>query len=306
MEQCEKLKPFPIKPKNNRQDKKTLIVFTIIFAIYALILLFPFYWILINSFKTKLDFGTTNTFSFPSTWVIKNYSDLFNLKKYKFDLLEMVKNSLILCLIVPTMSALSSTLAAYVMAKYKFKGRGVLFFIYMIPMIVSIAGTSSSTLLLFRQMGLNKIPYVGIALMSACGTGFGFLLVHAVFKSTSDTYMEAARIDGAGHLRTFFQVMLPHAMGIVGTNWVLGFIGTWNDYVTPSIFLGKGHMTIATGLELIHQNILDTGDPSLSDVFFNNYPLYFAAIILSIIPIIVLLLVFQKQIMKISLGGGIK
>ena len=298
-----KLKGFPIKSKTNRQDRVVLIIFCVLFAIYAFILLFPFYWILINSLKTKAEFAQS-TWSFPTSWVFSNYSQLFQLQRYKFDVFEMFKNSLILCLIVPTMSTISTTLAAYVMAKYKFKGRNILFFIYMIPMIVSIAGTASSTLRLFEKLGFDEMPFVGIAFMSAGGMGLGFLLVHAVFKSTSDTYMEAARIDGAGHLRTFFQIMLPHAMGIIGVNWILGFIGTWNDYVTPKIFLGKGYMTIATGLEKIHTLVTDVGE--YSDVFMNNYPLYFAAIILSIIPIIILLLVFQKQIMKLSLGGGIK
>ena len=298
-----KLQGFPIKNKTHRQDRVVLIIFCVIFALYALILLFPFYWILLNSLKTKAEFSQ-NTWSFPTSLVFSNYGQLFQLQRYKFDVFEMFRNSLILCLIVPTMSTISTTLAAYVMAKYKFKGRTSLFFIYMIPMIVSIAGTASSTLNLFEKLGFNEMPFVGIAFMSASGMGLGFLLVHAVFKSTSDTYMEAARIDGAGHLRTFFQIMLPHAMGIIGTNWVLGFIGTWNDYVTPRIFLGKGYMTIATGLEKIHMLVTDVGE--YADVFMNNYPLYFAAIILSIIPIIILLLVFQKQIMKISLGGGIK
>ena len=298
-----KLQGFPIKNKTRRQDRLVLIIFCVIFALYSLILLFPFYWILLNSLKTKAEFAQS-TWSFPTSLVISNYGQLFQLQRYKFDVFEMFRNSLILCLIVPTMSTISTTLAAYVMAKYKFKGRSVLFFIYMIPMIVSIAGTASSTLNLFEKLGFDEMPFVGIAFMSASGTGLGFLLIHAVFKSTSDTYMEAARIDGAGHLRTFFQIMLPHAMGIIGTNWVLGFIGTWNDYVTPRIFLGKGYMTIATGLEKIHTLVTDVGE--YADVFMNNYPLYFAAIILSIIPIIVLLLVFQKQIMKISLGGGIK
>ena len=298
-----KLQGFPIKNKTRRQDRLVLIIFCVIFALYSLILLFPFYWILLNSLKTKAEFAQS-TWSFPTSLVISNYGQLFQLQRYKFDVFEMFRNSLILCLIVPTMSTISTTLAAYVMAKYKFKGRTILFFIYMIPMIVSIAGTASSTLNLFERLGFDEMPFVGIAFMSASGTGLGFLLIHAVFKSTSDTYMEAARIDGAGHLRTFFQIMLPHAMGIIGTNWVLGFIGTWNDYVTPRIFLGKGYMTIATGLEKIHTLVTDVGE--YADVFMNNYPLYFAAIILSIIPIIVLLLVFQKQIMKISLGGGIK
>lgn len=298
-----KLKGFPIKSKSKRQDRVILIVFASIFAIYTFVLLFPFYWILINSFKDKFQFSQ-DTWSFPTTWMFSNYSQLFNLQRYKFDVFEMFKNSLILCLIVPTMSTISTTLAAYVMAKYKFKGRNALFFVYLIPMIVSIAGTASSTLRLFDALGFSEMPFVGIAFMSASGTGLGFLLIHAIFKSTSDTYMEAARIDGAGHLRTFFQVMLPHAMGVIGTNWVLGFIGTWNDYITPRIFLGKGYMTIATGLEKIHTLVTDVGE--YADVFMNNYPLYFAAIIVSIIPIIILLVAFQKQIMKISLGGGIK
>lgn len=298
-----KLKGFPIKEKSKRQDRFILIIFAVIFALYTLVLLFPFYWILLNSFKDKMQFSK-DTWSFPTTWVFSNYSQLFQLQRYKFDVFEMFKNSLILCLIVPTMSSISTTLAAYVMAKYKFKGRAALFFVYMIPMIVSIAGTASSTLRLFEALGFSEMPFIGIAFMSANGTGLGFLLIHAIFKSTSDTYMEAARIDGAGHLRTFFQVMLPHAMGIIGTNWVLGFIGTWNDYITPRIFLGKGYMTIATGLEKIHTLVTDVGE--YADVFMNNYPLYFAAIIISIIPIIILLVAFQKQIMKISLGGGIK
>ena len=298
-----KLKAFPIKGNGVKQDRTALIVFAIIFAIYAFVLIFPFYWIFINSLKDRTQFAQS-TWSFPTDWAFTNYRQLFELQNVKrdFDILEMFKNSLILCLIVPTMSTISTTTAAYVMAKYKFKGRGFLFFVYLIPMIVSIASTTSATLRLFEKLGFNNMPFVGIAFMAANGMGLGFLLIYAVFKSTSNTYMEAARIDGAGHLRTFFQVMLPHAMGIIGTNWVLGFIGTWNDYITPKIFLGRDYYTIATGLEQIHIWVTGVGE----EFFINNYPLYFAAIILSIIPIILLLVIFQKQIMKISLGGGIK
>lgn len=298
-----KLKAFPIKGNGVKQDRVALIVFAVIFAIYAFVLIFPFYWIFINSLKDRTQFAQS-TWSFPTDWAFTNYRQLFELQNVKrdFDILEMFKNSLILCLIVPTMSTISTTTAAYVMAKYKFKGRSILFFVYLIPMIVSIASTTSATLRLFEKLGFNNMPFVGIAFMAANGMGLGFLLIYAVFKSTSDTYMEAARIDGAGHLRTFFQVMLPHAMGIIGTNWVLGFIGTWNDYITPKIFLGRNYYTIATGLEQIHIWVTGVGE----EFFINNYPLYFAAIILSIIPIILLLVIFQKQIMKISLGGGIK
>ena len=235
---------------------------------------------------------------FPATWKFDNYALIFQMEN--FNVLEMFGNTLILSIAIPTMSCLSTVLAAYVMAKFKFRGHGILYAIYLIPMLVAITGTTSSLYMLIDSWGLIG-SYTGIIIMAASGTGMNFLLVYSLFKNVDDAYMEAARIDGASEFRIFGQIMLPHAMGLVGTLWVLGFIGSWNDYATPKIFLGGDKYTIATGLEKIG-NMVETADP----IMMQNYPAYFAAIILSILPIVIIFFIFQKQIMKISLGGGIK
>lgn len=283
-------------------DKTAKTVFVVIFAIYALILIFPFFWILINSFKDGWSEFSKNSWALPNVWMFSNYAAVFSLQDESFNVATMFINSIILCLIIPTCGCLSTTLGAYVMAKYKFRGRAFIYVLFIIPMLVTIAGTTSSTVMLFDNLGFNNIPFVGIAFMACGGIGMNFLLVYAVFKSTSDSYMEAARIDGASDFRIFGEIMLPHAMGIIGTLWIIGFIGTWNDYATPKIFLSN-YYTVATGIQKIELMVTQTAS---QEFFINNYPVYFAAIIISIIPVIVIFLIFQKKIMNLSLGGGIK
>ena len=287
-----------LRPK--RPNRGILIAFTVVFVIYSIVLLFPFLWIFLNSFKDGIKEFTDNPWGLPHNWKFENYTVLFNME---FNFVEMFVNTIILSAAVPTATCISTVLAAYVMAKYKFKGHRILYAIYLIPMLVAITGTTSALYLLMDNLGLIGYPngIFAIILMSAGGTGFNFLLVYSLFKTVDNAYMEAARIDGANEFRIFGQIMLPHAMGLVGTLWVLGFIGTWNDYATPKIFLGGDAFTIATGIEEISR-MVETADP----VMMQNYPAYFAAIILSILPIVIIFFIFQKQIMKISLGGGIK
>lgn len=284
-----------------QQDRGIKIAFTVIFAIFSAILLFPFFWIILNSFKEKTEFDA-NTWSLPSIWLFKNYSFFFSVDTIDFSFIDMFKNTIILCLIVPTCGQVSTILAAYVMAKYKFKGQKILYAIYIIPMLVSITGTVTSTFLLLEKMGMIG-NFWGIIVMSCGGTGFNFLMMFSLFKGVNDAYMESARIDGAGHFRTFIQIMLPHVMGLVGTMWILGFIGVWNDFTTPAIFLGEDYYTIATGVQKIGTFVEESAEyPEL----MNNYPVYFASIIISLLPVVIIFLIFQKPIMKMSLGGGIK
>lgn len=287
------------KHKSLEQDRGIKITFTVIFAIFSAMILFPFAWILLNSFKNGFDEFSASSWALPKKWMFSNYALIFTFEE--FDIVTMFINTIILCLITPTMSLISTVLAAYAMAKYKFIGQKVLYAIYIIPMLVSITGTLTATFLLLEKWGL-LYNYGSIIVMSAGGTGFNFLMMYAMFKGISNTYSEAATIDGAGHFRIFAQVILPHVTGLAGTIWILGFIGSWNDYATPKIFLGDDYLTIATGVQKIGELVESTATGNL----LNNYPAYFAAVILSLIPVVTLFFIFQKQIMKMSLGGGIK
>ena len=125
-----------------------------------------------------------------------------------------------------------------------------------------------------------------------------FLLVYALFRNVSRTYMEAAEIDGASDFTVFVQIMVPQAVGIIGTLWMLGFIGCWNEYASYQLFL-PSHPTVSTALVFIQNNVTQ-------GLYANHYPEFFAAIMISVIPVIAIFLAFQEQIMQMSLGGGIK
>ncbi len=128
------------------------------------------------------------------------------------------------------------------------------------------------------------------------GFGTNFLLLYSFFKNLSWTYVEAAKIDGASDARIFFQIIVPMAKGPIIAVGVLSFIGLWNDYYNPSIFL-KSQPTIAYGINAIRETMLETQ---------GQYPLFFAVVILTLIPILLVFCFFSKTIMENTAVGGLK
>ena len=272
--------------------KKYLIVTCVIFSIYAVVLIFPELWLLVNSFKDYVSFSDS-PWGLPEKLQWGNYSFIFE----NFAMGEAFINSIILCLACPTAGIISTTFAAYALSKFEFRGKKVLYFIHILPMLVCITGSTSTLYMFFNDLGIYD-TFFSLIWSSAGGTGMNFLLVYSVFKNVSRTYMEAAEIDGASDFTVFIKVMLPQAIGIIGTLWMLSFIGSWNEYASYQLFL-PSHPTVSTALVSIQTNVT-------SGIYANHYPEFFAAIMISIIPVIVLFLAFQEQIMQISLGGGIK
>lgn len=282
--------------------KAHLIALCVFFCFYAFLILFPYLWILANSFKNGYEEFIMNPLGLPERFIFDNYLAIFRLDG--FSVIRMFSNSLILCFVCPTLACFSCVTAGYVMAKYKFVGKKFIYTLYILPMVLSICGTTLATYTLLDSWHLIG-NFMSMMLISCGGTGMNFLLVYSLFVNVSDTYMEAAEIDGAGYFTIFLKVMLPHAMGLVGTLWIMGFIGQWNDYASVRLFLGDGKgefATIATGLQYLYEQVTVTAD----EKYMNNYPMYYAAVIVTVIPMVVLFLCFQKQIMKLSLGGGIK
>ena len=272
--------------------KKYLIVTCVIFCIYTVVLIFPEIWLLVNSFKDFVEFSDS-PWGLPQTIQWSNYKFIFE----NFAMGEAFVNSIILCLACPTAGIISTTFAAYALSRFEFRGKKVLYFIHILPMLVCITGSSSTLYIFFNDLGIYD-TFFSLIWSSAGGVGMNFLLVYSVFKNVSRTYMEAAEIDGAGDFTVFVKIMLPQAIGIIGTLWMLSFIGSWNEYASYQLFL-PSHPTVSTALVFIQTNVT-------SGIYANHYPEFFAAIMISIIPVIAIFLVFQEQIMQMSLGGGIK
>ena len=278
--------------KAKKENSIVMNVLFVLFCIYAATLLLPLIWLFINSFKANNNefFYEQWRFSFES-FTLDNYKLLFVGEN---NILSMLGNTLILSLTIPTVSAFFSLCAGHAVASFDYKLKNVIYFIFLMPMFVSVAGTTPYVYKLLNDIGLFDTHF-GLIVMSCGVSGFGFLMYYSVFKNISKTYTEAAMMDGAGYWRTFLQILVPQAKNLIAAQWVMGFIGTWNDFSGPYLFM-PSHPTLGVGVKTISDNI-DKG---------GSYPELFANIILMLIPMLVLFFAFQKKIMTVSLGGGIK
>ncbi|MDE6613764.1 MAG: carbohydrate ABC transporter permease, partial [Clostridia bacterium] len=210
------------------------ILYTVVFIaflVYALLLIVPFAWIILNSFKDPVEFGM-NKWGLSFSAGFKNYAEAFSYQVKGTTVLGMYLNSLLVVGGGVVVTLISCTLASYTMAKYKFRGRGLIYNIVIISMMVPIVGTLPAQYRLMQKLGLID-NIIGVWFLYSGGFGFNFLFLYAYFKSISWTYAEAAQIDGASDFRIFWQIMLPMAKPALTAVGVLTFMGLWCDYQTP-------------------------------------------------------------------------
>lgn len=267
----------------------------VVFLLYAASLIFPFVWMAINTFKTNSEF-------FESVWAWpkdiqngwENIQTAFSVRIMGSNVWEMTLRSLLLSVLGTVLSLASASCVSYVVAKFRFFGRNALYVLAVMVMVVPTIGTTSATYKLIGDLGLFDNP-LAIVLLYSGGFGFQFLLLYGAFRSISWSYAEAAYIDGASELRVFLQVMIPMALPSLIPLAILNFIGFWNDYYTPFLYL-KTQPTLAVGLQsFVNQMEYDA-----------NWPALFALMLFSMAPIILLFVAFQKQIMSNVTTGGLK
>lgn len=242
-------------------------------------------------------------FALPTEWKFENfYNAVVNFKisvgsgagTKQVNLLQMFGMSIFLTVVVTALEIFVSACTAYIMAKYKFPGRSVLYAVIIFAYVAPIVGSMPATYRFMNQIHLlNTIP--GVLLIYVGGVGFAFLILYGQFKSLSWSYAEAAFIDGANDFGVFFKIMLPLSMPSLTAMAVVTAISYWNDFNTPKIYL-ESYPTLAVG---INQLITDMR-------YQNEYPLMFACMIVSVLPIIVFFSCFQKTIMKNMVAGGLK
>ena len=278
--------------QRSKSEKIVLNVIFVLFLIYAITLIYPFVWVFVNSFRTKQDFFE-NPLAIPTHIIFMNYVTIFT----RFNIFEMFLNSAIVSVGCTLVGVFSSSMSAYIVAKYKFPGRDLIYYVAITLMIIPTAGALSAQFRLMTDLRLVD-TYFGMFIMAAGGFGFNFFMLYGYFKSISWSYAEAAMIDGASDFQVFMRIMLPQAKGALVALGIIAFIGSWNDYATPYLFL-KSKPTLAVGIQRLSDDITYGANAS-------DYPALFAAMIISTVPIVVLFSVFQKTIIECSVAGGLK
>lgn len=266
----------------------------VLFVLYAASLLFPFVWCFINSFKDRKEF-IFNIWGFAETPVWSNWIDCFHLTYNDVNIFGMFLNSTIYMIGCTAVSIFFCCCTAYTIAKYRFVGRNFLYTLAYVLMMIPAVGSTAATYKLFNQLNFYD-TYWGIILTSCGGFGMSFVYLYGFFKNLSWSYAEAALVDGAGHFRIFFEIMIPMAIPSVAAVAVLQMIGIWNDYFTVYMY-APSKVTIAVGLK----GLVDS--TSYGKI---SYPQLFAVMLISIVPVVAVYAAFQKTIIDNTSVGGLK
>lgn len=239
-----------------------------------------------------------NIFPFPKDGLkLKNYLDAWTSLSYEGNTLpQMILNSLWFCGMGSILNVLVPVFGAYIVAFYKFRGRNFLYWFALITMMIPIVGSMPSSLKFINAMGgYNSYLYVFITVDTI---GANFIIMYSCLKAVDWSYAESAFMDGAGHFTVFFKIMLPQVISPMTALILNNFIGAWGNAESSLVYY-PDLPTLATGLYHFRTFVVTAEG-------MQRYPAYFAAIIMCIIPTVALFSIFQKKLMDIQLGGGLK
>ena len=289
----------PKREKVNRSKSEKIIIWTVfaLLVVYAFTLIYPFFYLLLNSAKRTFDYWRY-PLAFPTsfTTMVENYKYVFTeMNVQGVGVPMMFVNSIVVSVTQTFLSMALSCMAAYVLAKYQFKGNAFIYTATIIASVVPTVGAAPATYKLMLGLGFIGSGYVYnlVGLLFMVGAfGGPFLYLHSFFKAIPWSYGESAQLDGASDFRIFLQIMIPLASNGILTFTIMRFLGSWNEYWTNYLYFGN-YPTMAVGISLLSK---DSGkDAEL-----------FAAMIVSIIPVLIFYAVFQKQLMRNTIGGGLK
>lgn len=296
-----KIREFSILYTRTKAEKLVFAIVFAVFFLYAFSLVYPFLWLLLNSLKPSLqyinDLANVTPFRLPKTWKFVNYIEAFtNLTVESSDtgFLGLILNSIWYTFCVAFISVFSSTVMGYCISKFKFKLRNVIYGIAIFSMTIPIFGNTGANFKLMTDLGLyDTLLYPVITSLGSFS--MNFLIMYGFFKNVSWSYAEAVFVDGGGPFTVFFKIMLPQALPAMVSLIIIGSITAWNDYMTVLLYL-PSYPTLASGLYTISLTLGRTGD----------IPVYFAGLVISILPVVILFASFSDVIMKNFTMGGLK
>ena len=285
-----------LSKKSTMSEIITAIIFLILFTIIAIICIYPLFWAFNNSLKT-FDEYSENNFILTKSWDFYNYFKVFN-GTFQYNgvtYLGMLYNSLWILVVRVFVNIASSIMLAYAIARFEFPGRNFLYAVVIFANTIPIIGSGPATFKLLNALNMVENPTT-IWLSWAGGFDFAFIVLYGYFKGISPSYSESAYVEGAGELRVFFSIILPQVVPCIVAIMITQAIGVWNDYSTVMIYL-RTRPNLAYGLYMFNTE---------SIYISNSKPIYFAAAVISAIPVIVLYACTQKLILTNMTAGGLK
>lgn len=259
-------------------------------ATFSLFALVPFFWVCVTAVKTTSEM-TVNPLGLPRVWHWENFAHAWQ----QAHMLRLFKNSTVVAVPVVLTCLVLSTLAGYAFAKMEWWGKEFWFIVFLLGLAIP-----TTVLVVPLYFELNALHLTGslwgLILVEGAGTlPFGVLLMRSFIADIPDEILDASRIDGCTSLGTLWYVVVPLARPALLTLLIFNFMWSWNAYMLPLVLVQDQKLqTLPLGLQVF------------SGRWITNYPLIMAATIISILPIVIVYVIFQRQFIEGLSAGAFK
>lgn len=269
---------------------------TVLLGLGALVLA-PILWMVSASLRPISETMTTPPSWLPRQLDLSNYA---RLASQDYPVLQFLQNSAFVSTTATIGILVTSALAGYAFAKLNFPGKNVLFALLLVALMVPIQVMVIPLYVIMQSLGLVDSPAALIlpALLGAYAPGlpgaFGIFMMRQFFQGVPDSLLEAARLDGAGSFRVFFQIALPLATPALASLAMIAFVFSWNDYFQPLVFLNTApNMTLPVGIQ------------ALRPAFGQGSSFVLAAVSVAMIPVLAVFIFGQRWIVQGFVRSGL-
>jgi N-acetylglucosamine transport system permease protein len=251
-------------------------------AIWSVIVVVPFLWVVLSSFKTTREI-LASPFSLPANWSFDNYVHAWTdagIRSFFLNTVVVVVAALVLVMLLGAM-------CAYVLARFKFPGARFIYYLMLAGLTFPIFLAIVPLFFILRNIGLlNTLPGL-IMVYVAFALPFTVFFLYAFFKALPDDVYEAAVMDGAGDWRAFFQIMLPMARPGMASVAIFNFLGLWNQFLLPVALNTDQRRYVLT------QGMAEFASQAGYAVDFGAL---FAAVVITVVPVLIVYLIFQRRL----------
>jgi multiple sugar transport system permease protein/alpha-1,4-digalacturonate transport system permease protein len=255
----------------------------------AFVMLFPLYWMLATAIRPRTELFSGGFHLFPSDLVWSNFSEAWG----KLPFTQFYVNSLIIAAIAVVITVFINLLAGYTFAKYDFPGRNIIFLLLISTLMIPIQVIMVPEFLIITKLGWVN-TYAGVIVPRAA-EAFGIFMVRQFMVSIPDELIEAARLDGAGEFKIFWKVVLPLSWPVVAVLTIFTFMWRWNDFAWPLVVLqDRASYTVTLGLNL------------MKGQFFTDWTGIMSMSLVSILPMLLVFIFFQRYFIQGIASTGIK
>lgn len=258
----------------------------------GLIFSIPFFWMIFCSFQET----SSDVYSYPPK--IPNFLNFANFKFYlvETEFLNQLGNTLLLVVSNMVIGLVASILVAYGFARFRAKGKKIAFTLLLSTMMLPWVVTMVPAYMLFAKFNMIG-TFWPLILPSIGGSAFNIFLLRQFFMSLPRDLDEAAKIDGCNSFQVLTKILLPNCGPIIATIVIFSFIGTWSDYVGPSIYiLDESHFTLSLGLQFLKS----------SNFIAPPWHQLLAACVIYALPMVIVYICCQKAFVRGAVGSAIK